>query len=153
MNGIYITYEKWKKNYNELQKIYNEILEEQEELFAKTQPKSINLNKISVDGGKKSNLLDEYLILKEKRQIDKRLKEVKTLLNDRKTLLDKKEHELRNSKEWIDKVYTYRYLDKYKVKKIINILPYEDAQVYRLLNEISSALQIKKHEKQQDDRK
>lgn len=67
MSGIYIAYEECKRKYNDLQKIYIGILEEQERLFAKTQPKSLNLNKISIDGGKKNNLIDDYLILKEKK--------------------------------------------------------------------------------------
>ncbi len=153
MSSIYIAYEECKRKYNDLQKIYIGILEEQEELFAKTQPKSLNLNKISVAGGKKSNLLDDYLILKSKKQIDKRLKEIQALMTDRKILLDKKELELKNSKEWIDKLYVYKYLEKYKVKKIINLMPYESAQTYRMLNEIRSSLQAKKLEKIKDDRK
>ena len=153
MSGIYVLYEDCKNKYSELQKMYSKILEQQESLFAKTQPKSINLNKISVDGGKTSNVIDSYLIMKEKKQIDKRLKEIKILLNERKSLLEKKEIELRNSKEWIDKIYVYKYLNKSKVKEIINIMPYEAAQVYRLLNEIRSTLQAKKTEKMKDDRK
>lgn len=147
MSGIYIAYEECKRKYNDLQKIYIGILEEQERLFAKTQPKSLNLNKISIDGGKKNNLIDDYLILKEKKQIDKRLKEIQALMNDRKVLLDKKEIELRNSTEWIDKIYVYKYLEKFKVKKIINIMPYEAAQVYRMLNEIRNTLQAKNTKK------
>lgn len=153
MSSIYISYEECKRKYNDLQKIYIGILEEQEELFAKTQPKSLNLNKISISGGKKSNLLDDYLILKSKKQIDKRLKEIQALMTDRKILLDKKELELKNSKEWIDKLYVYKYLEKYKVKKIINLMPYESAQTYRMLNDIRSSLQAKKLEKMKDDRK
>lgn len=68
-------------------------------------------------------------------------------MNDRKVLLDKKETELRNSTEWIDKIYVYKYLEKFKVKKIINIMPYEAAQVYRMLNEIRNTLQAKNTKK------
>lgn len=140
MSNIYITYEEYKKRYYEVQKLYNKILEEKEKLFAKTQPQSTKFDKINVDGGKPSNSFDDYLIIKEKKQIDKRLKEIKEISEDRKRLLDIKESELRNSKEWIDKLYVYKYIENLQVKKIIHLIPYEEAQVYRMLNEIKKTL-------------
>lgn len=144
MSNIYIAYEECKKRYNEIQKMYNEILEEKEELFAKTQVKAVKLDKITVDGGRTGNVFEDYLILKEKKQIDKRLKEIKIILNDRKILLDKKEIELRDSKEWVDKIYVYKYLDNFRVKKIIHLVPYEEAQIYRMLDEIKKSLKKSK---------
>lgn len=140
MSKIYITYEEYKKKYYEVQMLYNNILEEKERLFAKTQPQSTKFDKINVDGGRLSNSFDDYLIIKEKKQIDKRLEEIKIISNDRKMLLEEKESELRKSKEWIDKVYVYKYLDNIKVKKIIHLIPYEEAQVYRMLDEIKKSL-------------
>lgn len=140
MSKIYITYEEYKKKYYEVQMLYNNILEEKERLFAKTQPQSTKFDKISVDGGRPSNSFDDYLIIKDKKQIDKRLEEIKIISNDRKMLLEEKESELRKSKEWIDKVYVYKYLDNIKVKKIIHLIPYEEAQVYRMLDEIKKSL-------------
>lgn len=140
MSKIYITYEEYKKKYYEVQMLYNNILEEKERLFAKTQPQSTKFDKISVDGGKPSNSFDDYLIIKDKKQIDKRLEEIKIISNDRKMLLEEKESELRKSKEWIDKVYVYKYLDNIKVKKIIHLIPYEEAQIYRMLDEIKKTL-------------
>lgn len=143
MSSIYATYEEYKKRYYEVQKLYNKILEEKERLFAKTQPQSTKFDKINVDGGKSSNSFDDYLIVKEKKQIDKRLEEIKIISNDRKILLDIKESELRNSKEWIDKVYVYKYLDNIRVKKIIHLVPYEEAQVYRMLEEIKKTIKAR----------
>ena len=111
MNNIYVTYEEYKRNYYKVQKLYNEILEEKEQLFAKTQPKSTKYNKINIDGGNPSNLFDNYLIIKEKKQIDKRLNEIKVISEDRKKILDIKEKELRKSREWIDKIYIYKYIE------------------------------------------
>lgn len=136
MSNVYIGYEECKKKYYKVQRLYNQILEEKESLFEKTQPKSTKFDKICVEGGKPSNSFDDYLILKDKKQIDKRLNEVIKISEDRKKLLDIKEKELRESKEWIDKIYVYKYLDKYPVKKIIHLVPYEEAQIYRKLDEI-----------------
>ena len=144
MSSIYLTYEEYKRNYYKVQKLYNEILEEKEKLFAKTQPKSIKFDKINVDGGNVSNSFDDYLIIKEKKQIDKRLNEIKIISEDRKKLLDAKEDELRKSKEWIDKIYVYKYIENLQVRKIIHLVPYEEAQVYRKLEEIKKTLKEKK---------
>lgn len=142
MSNIYITYEEYKKRYYEVQKLYNKVLEEKEKLFAKTQPQSTKFGKINIDSGNSSNSFDDYLITKEKKQIDKRLEEIKFILEDRKKLLDIKESELRNSKEWIDKLYVYKYIENYQVKKIIQLVPYEEAQVYRMLNKIKKTLKV-----------
>lgn len=144
MSSIYLTYEEYKKNYYKVQKLYNEILEEKEKLFAKTQPKSTKFDKINVDGGNISNSFDDYLIIKEKKQIDKRLNEIKIISEDRKKLLDAKEDELRKSKEWIDKIYVYKYIENLQVRKIIHLVPYEEAQVYRKLEEIKKTLKERK---------
>ncbi len=144
MSSIYLTYEEYKRNYYKVQKLYNEILEEKEKLFAKTQPKSIKFDKINVDGGNVSNSFDDYLIIKEKKQIDKRLNEIKIISEDRKKLLDAKEDELRKSKEWIDKIYVYKYIENLQVRKIIHLVPYEEAQVYRKLEEIKKTLKERK---------
>ena len=144
MSSIYLTYEEYKRNYYKVQKLYNEILEEKEKLFAKTQPKSIKFDKINVDGGNVSNSFDDYLIIKEKKQIDKRLNEIKIISEDIKKLLDAKEDELRKSKEWIDKIYVYKYIENLQVRKIIHLVPYEEAQVYRKLEEIKKTLKEKK---------
>ena len=69
-NNIYVTYEEYKNQYYEVQKLYNKILEEKEKLFAKTQPRATIFNKTNVEGGKINNSFDEYLIAKEKKQID-----------------------------------------------------------------------------------
>jgi hypothetical protein len=144
MSSIYLTYEEYKRNYYKVQKLYNEILEEKEKLFAKTQPKSTKFDKINVDGGNISNSFDDYLIIKEKKQIDKRLDEIKIISEDRKKLLDAKEDELRKSKEWIDKIYVYKYIENLQVRKIIHLVPYEEAQVYRKLEEIKKTLKERK---------
>lgn len=133
---IYITYEEYKNRFYSVQTQYNKILAEKEQLFAKTQPKSTSFDKAVVDGGKRSNAFDDYLIIKEKKQIDKRLNEVKSILADRKSLLESKELELKNSKEWIDKLYIYKYIENLSIKKILHLIPYEEAQIYRMLKEI-----------------
>ena len=145
MNNAYVSYENAKNKYFKIQKEYEEILNEQERLFVKTQPKAIKYDKINVDGGSICNSFDNYLILKESKKIDKRLEEIKIILEERKKFLEIKELELKNSKSWIDIIYVYKYLEKLPVRNIVNIVPYEEAQIYRFLNKIEKDIEtIKK---------
>lgn len=143
MSSLYIKYEEYRQRYYEVKKQYNSILEEKERLFATTQPKSTKFDKITVDGGKPSNTFDEYLIKKEKKQIDNRLNEIKIIVDDRKKLLEIQEKELRNSKEWIDKLYIYKYIENLPVRKIVHLIPWEEAQIYRMLNDIKKNIKEK----------
>lgn len=133
---IYIDYHECKKKYEEIKKLYEQIVEEKERLFLKTQPKAASIDKVSVDGGVRNNLFDNYLMEKEKKQLDMKLDEVKKLIDDRYRILFDKEKDLRSSKEWIDKVYVYKYIERLSVKKILHLIPYEEAQIYRMINEI-----------------
>ena len=137
---LYITYEQFKVRYYETQKQYNEILNEKEHLFLKTQPKATKFDKERVSGGVKTNTFDEYLLEKERKQIDERLEEVKSILEDRKRLLHLKEEELKHSKNIHDKIYYYRYIDKLNIDKLCRLVSYSRPQVYRILRIIRNNL-------------
>ena len=139
---IYLTYEEYKMKYYDTQMQYNEILNEKEELFAITQPKSVDFKKERVIGGNPVNTFDEYLINKEKKNIDQRLKEIKSILDDRQRLLQLKEDELRHSKNMVDRIYTYRYIDRLKIKNIALRVPCGEATVKRVLHTIKNNLKL-----------
>lgn len=134
---VYIVYEDFKNKYFESQNKYDEILREKEYLFSKTQPKAARTDKIIISGTK-SNVFDEYLIVKEKKRIDQRLEEIKAIVEDRAKLLKLKEVELRHSKNIWDKIYTLRYLDNLHVKEIAMVLNYSKIQIYRKISVIKS---------------
>ena len=133
---IYLEYEKYKKEYYETQKIYNEILNEKERLFLITQPKATKYDKEIVSGGKADNKFDNYLIQSERKKIDSRLKEVEEILDKRRILFLSKEKDLRESKEVEDIIYVLRYIDKLKIHKVCYMSHYGEAQVYRILKNI-----------------
>lgn len=138
---VYVDYEYLKKKYHDTQKKFDEILKEKEELFSKTQPKSAKWDKIGTPGlGQSYNPFDEYLIAKDKKRIDDRLFEIKSILDDRETLLRAKEHELRCSKNNIDQIYRMRFLDQMHVTKIAIIVHYSESQVYRILKNIKQTV-------------
>lgn len=137
---MYLQYEVYKRKYYEAQTRYDEILNEKMILFERTQPGGVSYEKERVNGGEQSNKFDSYLIAKEQKQIDERLNEAKTILDDRERLLRQKEKELRDSKVITDKVYVLRYIERQRIYKIANVCHYSEAQIYRILRDISDSL-------------
>ena len=141
---LYIEYHEYRNKYYAAQEKYDEVLSEKEHLFAKTQPKATQYDKEVVSGGSPSNSFDEYLIVKEKKQIDERLEEAKSILEDRERLLKLKEEELRQSKDWHDKVYVYKYLDNLSANEIKYKMHYCRSNIYEILKKIRKNIGLDK---------
>lgn len=133
---LYEEYEKYKNKYYKAQKKFDEILSEKEKLFIKTQPGSTDYSKDKTEGGKFENPFDIYIIEKQRQKIEERLKEARSVLEDRKKLLKLKEEELRASSNPYDKIYVYKFMERYKIYKICRLVGYGEAQVYRILKKI-----------------
>ena len=133
---VYIEYEIFRIKYLDSQQAYDEILTEKEELFAKTQPKSVKFDQERVGGSMTDSSFDDYLIQKERKKIDLRLSEAKTIMEEREELLHIKEQELRNSNEVIDRLYCLRILDRQKMARIARTINYSESHIYRLMGEI-----------------
>ena len=138
---VYLEYEEYKRKYHEIQKQYDRILLENEELFQRTQIQGIVYDREKVDGGKSSNVMESYMTEKDIRKIDERLAEIKVLLDGRKRLLDLKREELRDSKELVDKVYRMKYLDHMRVREISDKLCYSKTQLYRIVEKIDEEIE------------
>ena len=137
---LYKEYWEYKTKYYDAQKNYDKVLSEKEHLFAKTQPKATQYDKEVVSGGSPSNTFDEYVIAKEKKQIDERLEEAKSILKDREKLLSLKEEELYASPDWHDKIFICKYLKNMSVNEIKYRMPYCRSQIYEILNIIRKNL-------------
>ena len=88
-------------------------------------------------------LTEKQTAIREKRdtgQYDERLKEARSLIEDRETLLELRTRELRNSEDIHDRVFCLRFLDKVKVHKIAAACNYSEAQIYRIIGEINRFL-------------
>lgn len=133
---VFKEYEKQKAKYQKAVEIYEGILEEQESLFTRTQPNAITYDKDKVNSSNQSNVLEEYMIAREKKMIDKRLKDAKEMMCERKYQLKAIETELRESKEHIDVVYVYRFLESMHQQEIADIMNYSKSQVCRILQKI-----------------
>lgn len=136
----YLSYAMTKAQYTQTQSTFEEILNEKERLFARTQPKAETYDKERVSASVSNSAFDDYIIAKESKQIDNRLNEVKSLLDDRGRLLALKENELRHSKEVLDKVYCLKYLDKNRPYLIAYKLNFSERQIYRFLGVIEKSL-------------
>lgn len=136
----YMVYEEFRRKYLETQRKFDEILQEKEFLFTKTQPKSPNWDKIGENGNQVNNKFDDYLVVKESKRIDERLTEIKSILDDRERLLMLKEQELRSSKNHVDKIYKMKYVDKLNISRIVKASNYSRAQVYRILEDIKKSI-------------
>lgn len=139
---MYLSYDTALKRYYDTQKLLEQLILEKEVLFAKTQPKAVRVDGEKVTGTATVNAFEEYLIAKEKTQIDVRLHEAKCLLDDRQQLLRIQETELRKSKDTMDRIYTLRILDRKPVYQVARILHYSERQVYRNLRHIYKALKM-----------
>ena len=139
---IYVEYHEYKNKYYAAQKEYDKILSEKEELFVKTQPKATEYDKEKVNGGCPSNSFDNYLITKEKKQLDERLEEARSILEDREKLFKLKEEELRYSKDWLDIIYTYYFLEKLSIRKIEKKIPFSSTEIFRKITIIRKNINL-----------
>lgn len=144
---LYIEHNNYRNKLLEAQKKYDEILAEKERLFAMTQPKSVKYDKDKISGGNSKDSFTAYLIAKEKKKLDERLEEIKSILNDRTHLLSLKEQELKASKSWYDKIYVYYHLEQLSVAEISCRIPYSQSRIFEMLNEINSNCNLHKRRK------
>lgn len=137
---LYQDYYCYWQRYREAQRIYDEILAEKEQLFELTQPQGTDYSKDRISGGERVKVFDLYVAQKEERRLDQRLEEIKSVVTDRKELLEMKEQELRASKQWHDRIFTYYILDNLSIRQIESRIPYSRRQIYRILDEIKTKL-------------
>lgn len=138
---IYPEYEQYKARYNDLQNIFASFLLEKESLFTKTLPNAIRYDKDRVQNSIDGNMLESYVIKLEDSRIDEKLDHVRQTLQDWEILLDAKERDLRKSQDKYDRIYTFKYLDGYGIKKICKIMNYSRAQTYRMIGQIEKKRQ------------
>lgn len=133
---LYLEYEEQKQRYNATYAEFEAILSEKETLFAQTQLQAVDYGKDRVSGSSGVNAFERYIIAKEKARIDERLAEARSLLNDRREILDAKEKELRKSPWVTDRVYLYKKIERRRVFWIAKRMNYSKSQIYRILKKI-----------------
>ena len=146
---LYLEYERIKDKYVQVQRLYDSILSEKEEIFQRTQPKSTMGEyerefdkhiKVGSGGGSKDSLMEQYVITIEQKRVNERLEEAKSILTDRMTLLKQVEHQLRRDKRTDNQLYVMRYIDRMKIKQISAITNYSEPHIYRRLRIIKDTI-------------
>lgn len=133
---LYVVYEQYKNKLHNAQQVLDEIIIEKEELFAKTQPQSTDFEKEPTKGGVPGDRFYEYVKEKQNKQIEERLAEAKSIVNDRKELLLSKEEELRRSKNEYDIIYKYYFLEYLTIRQIEKRIYISKSEIDRKLQKI-----------------
>lgn len=140
---LFIEYEELKKKYLIAKGRYDNLLEKKAMLIIQTQPKAMDFSKEPTTGGKVINKFDEFVQRLEK--IDPELQVTRNERDLQEYLLKKKEIELKESEDILDRVYYLRFIKNTKVKRISDKISYSKKQTYRYLEKI--------YQKMQDDTK
>lgn len=142
----FVCYEIFKSKYLDAQQKLNAIIEEKENLFSRTQPKSPNWDKMP--SSESENAFDSYLIAKEKTKIDQRIKEMQKIVDERRSLLRQKEQELYESKDLCDKIYRMKYLESKTVPDLMRKLHFGRTQIYKFISIVQSEITCLKYVKE-----
>jgi hypothetical protein len=132
----FLEYEKAYVKYLKAQEWFESALQEQEKLITQTTLRAIRYDKPVVQSTPDGNVMDEYVIKKEEKRIDKKIARTRKLLEDRLNFLRIKEADLRNSNDHIDKIYVLWRLEGQAPREIAKSLNYSVAQVYRTISTI-----------------
>lgn len=130
---LFEEYEAIKIETNKARRKFENLLDKKAEYFYKTQPQSGDTEEQADTKSNSSKQLNYTLLLE---KIEKKIDNQRELLKNREERLKLKEIELRASKEILDRVYVYCYLDHLKVSKFYRLIGYSKAQVYRKIEEI-----------------
>lgn len=134
MEELFIEYELLKRECKLAKREYDKALEKKAEYYYSVLPGASDTSKELIKIECTNDKFLNYTIRIQ--EIDSEIDVRKNLYGNLSYRLKLKEIELRNSKELLDKIYTYRYLDRYKVNKIARLVEYSRAQLYRKLDEI-----------------
>lgn len=135
---VFIEYEINRRRYVEAIRNLQSLLDRKEDLFMRTQPKSVRYDTDRVQNGNLANAIENYVIQREK--LDKDIEEAKAILADRKEFLSVLETDLRRSNEIEDRIYTMRYIDRCRIRRIKRTVNYSEAQIYRILDRIKNEI-------------
>ncbi len=116
------------------------LLNEQEVLFNRTQPSSPVIDSEKVDGGKKDNSIEEYLVKKDQKKLEDRIEIAKKILIERKELVEHYVGALKASHDIKNQIYYLKYIKGMKPKEISWKVNYSEVHVYRIINNIKRRL-------------
>lgn len=133
---LYLEYEKLREAQRLTIEQYKDVLEEQEALFARTQPQGVNYGGDRVQASPTSTTTERYVEAMERARIDERKEILLLTIREREELLRFKKTALYASKWPEDAIYRMRILEGAKVPEIARKAHFSRAQTYRVLRKI-----------------
>lgn len=139
MEELYLQYHNLNKEYKRAKREYEKALEKKALYLYSVLPGSTDFSKEKMAETVSDKFLNYTIKIAE---IDKEI-EVRRNLSDNLLYRTKlKGLELRDSKEVIDRIYVYYFIDRISVRKFCRLLNYSKSQVYRLIEEIEKKLKM-----------
>ena len=146
---LYLIHRKYYLRYLQAQLAVESILDEQEMLLQRVQPKSslaehereFMPSNPATGGRSDSRKAEDYAIEVERRNLRVRLEAAKEVMKDRRILLEAKEEELRKSKDIYNMIYTCKWVDGMKAESIIDKTGYSRSQVYNIIGHLEKQLE------------
>lgn len=135
---LFVEYELLKRECKAAKRDYDKALEKKAEYYYSVLPGASDTSKELIKTECTNDKFLNYTI--KIQEIDSEIEVRKNLYGNLSYRLKLKEIELRNSKELLDRIYTYRYLDRYKVNKIARLVEYSREQTYRKIREIDKKI-------------
>lgn len=140
MKELFVEYEEIKKEHKDAKKEYDKTLEK----------KALYAYSILPGGSKADNSISKNNTLKDKflaytikmSEIDKEIEVRRNLADVLAYRLKLKLLDLRESKDVLDKIYVYRYIDRLPVNKFYRLVGYSKKHIYRKLEEISKKIEM-----------
>ena len=117
----------------EAQAVLNDIINEYDMAFQRTQPHSACYE---VKTDTRINRVEEFVIEVERKDLKRRSEDAKIVLALRSELLKMKESELRKSFDIYDSLYVAKWIDHKEVSEITLNCGYSTAQIYQIINQI-----------------
>lgn len=137
---LFVEYHSLKKEVNKINADLDDLLNKKSRIFGMTQPQASDVTKEMFPSAMSSN--DKFLLYTIKtEELDKQITNKKNELGVKKYHLKLKLMDLRESKDILDRIYVYKYVDKVKIGKFYRLMHYSRRQIYRKLEEIEEKLQ------------
>ena len=142
-------YEEYYRKYLKLKKVKDKISKLENKKITLMSNIEVKSNDPSKDIIKVNNITDTIgNYVAELEIVDNNLIKEKEIKKEILSQLEDIEQDLRNSKEVLDLIYLYKYIDKLKYHQICKKINYEKSSFYKFLDEIKEKLhQIKRMEK------
>lgn len=134
---LFVEYEAVKVETNKARRKFENLLDKKAEYFYKTQPQSGDTEEQADTKSNSSKQLNYTLLLE---KIEKKIDNQRELLKNREERLKFKEIELRASKEILDRVYVYCYIEKKSPSKIYRLIPCSRSNAYNYKEKIEEKL-------------